>query len=1080
MGLVILRLFINQLFNQYFFQNTGSIANIGVNSRNNGIIVAQVAGIEISFLIDSGAEVNTVGSDTFESLMHDSSAKPNMFCIKAGSDKPLKAYAMTEEIQVVASFVAELVISDNRPKLLEKFYAVKNARALLGRSTALRYSVLQLGLDVPIRSESYALFPGEIRSLSVKKEFPKFNVAPVIINYDESMPPSRKIYTNIPPAFRLETERRLDDLLESGIIERVTDGMDKSYCSSLLVVPKGKNDIRLVVDLRGPNKAIIRSPFRMPTLECIMTDLPNCKWLSTIDLTSAFFHVELDVKSRHLTNFFAGNGMYRFKRLPFGLTNSPDIFQEILQTIVLAGCKGVRNYLDDVLVFGITKQEHDENLKAVLERLHEHNVCINESKSVFGQQTVKFLGFEMSEEGLKVEEDKLRAIREFRRPETQQEVKSFLGLMNFTERFILHRAEKTEGLRDLAKSDYFYWNDDLEQEFLFMKNEALNTISKLGYFDTKADTEIYVDASPIGLGAVLIQFDGNRVPRIISCASKALTETERKYPQTQKEALAIVWGIERFAFYLTGKRFVVRTDSEANEFIFGDGAKSSKRSVSRAESWALRLQVYDFTVKRIPGVLNAADALSRLISKSQVDEPFDEEDEKHLLYSLDVGAMNITWQDIQLESESDAELEDVRVAIKTDIWPKEYVRYQSQSKDLRALGPLVFKEDKIILPTMLRTKAIQEAHQGHIGCPAMKRILRDYFWWPGIGSDVEKFLKNCETCAIISRKNPPIPLSNRQLPEGPWEILQVDFLTVHGCGSGEFMVLVDTYSRFISVVEMKSTDARNTNDALQKIFFTWGLPLILQSDNGPPFQSAEFVEFWEAKGVRIRKAIPLCPQTNGAVERQNQGITKALIAAKHEGVNWRNALQQYVHSHNTMKPHARLDITPFELLVGRRYRGIFPALWDNKSDVVDRHEIRDKDRTTKLQSKLYADDRRGARPSDIAAGDIVLMAVPRKSKLDATFSAERYTVLLRDGARVVVRSERGVQYTRNVQDLKRAPTSNNESDHITLPGCTEEPQVSSGLTARADPALEPNQVRPQRNIKKPERYKDMFMYHIFQ
>lgn len=307
---------------------------------------------------------------------------------------------------------------------MEKFYAIKDARALLSRGTALRYSILQLGLSVPIRSESHFVFPGEIHTLSVKQEFPKFNVPPVIINYDATMPPSRNIYTNIPPAFRLETERRLNDLLEAGIIERVTSEMDKSYCSSLLVVPKGKNDIRLVVDLRGPNKAIIRSPFKMPTLECIMTDLPNCKWFSTIDMTSAFFHIEIDASSRHLTNFFAGNGMYRFKRLPFGLTNSPDIFQETLQTVVLADCKGVRNYLDDILVFGSTKMEHDENLDAVMKRLKEHNVCINEEKSVFSQQAVKFLGFAVSEDGLKVEEDKLKAIREFRRPETQLEVKS--------------------------------------------------------------------------------------------------------------------------------------------------------------------------------------------------------------------------------------------------------------------------------------------------------------------------------------------------------------------------------------------------------------------------------------------------------------------------------------------------------------------------------------------------------------------------------------------------------------------------------------------------------------------------------
>lgn len=827
--------------------------NEGLESDQSAAIVGKISGVRVHFLIDSGADVNTIGSDTFKMLLERSAG---LFALNYGTDKSLKAYASSGHIDVVATFVAELFISEDRPCYMEKFYVIPEARALLGKDTAIRYSVLQLGLAVPVRTKSDEMDVfGEIHSLSAPVEFPRFNVPPVILRYDDSMPPSRKIFTNIPPAFKAETERRIKDLLASGIIERVTESMDKSYCSSLLVMPKGKNDIRLVVDLRGPNQAIIRTPFKMPTLESILSDLPECKWFSTIDLTSAFFHVVLDESSRHLTNFFAGDAMYRFQRLPFGLTNAPDIFQEVMQTTVLAGCKGTRNYLDDVLVSGKTKKEHDENLEVVLQRLRDHNVCINNEKCVFGQQSVKFIGFQIGHDGLRVEDEKQKAIRGFRKPETQQEVKSFLGLMNFTERFIPNRADKTVKLRELAKSEDFYWGDEEEAEFVFLKEEALKTISKLGYFNVDDHTELYVDASPIGLGAVLAQYNKDGVPRVISCASKALTAVEMRYPQTQKEALAMVWGIERFTFYLTGKSFVVRTDSEANEFIFGKGYKLSKRAISRAESWALRLQAYDFSVKRIPGHSNVADALSRLISKAQVDEPFEEEDEKNLLYSLEAGNMNITWQDIELESEKDDELLQVRTAIKSGSWPKHLISYEAQLRDLRVLEPMLFKEDKIVLPLNLHSKAIEEAHKGHIGGPAMKKILREYFWWPGMSGDVEKFVKNCNTCVVISKRNPPIPLSSRQLPEGPWEIMQVDFLAVPGCGFGEFMVLVDTYSRYLTVVEMRSTDAKSTNEALQKVFYTWGLPLILQSDNGPPFQSGEFIRFWEQKGVKVKKKV---------------------------------------------------------------------------------------------------------------------------------------------------------------------------------------------------------------------------------
>ncbi|XP_058816951.1 uncharacterized protein K02A2.6-like [Topomyia yanbarensis] len=339
------------------------------------------------------------------------------------------------------------------------------------------------------------------------------------------------------------------------------------------------------------------------------------------------------------------------------------------------------------------------------------------------------------------------------------------------------------------------------------------------------------------------------------------------------------------------------------------------------------------------------------------------------------------WKEIEIVSEADEELISVRLALQSGNWPENIRRFHAQMKELRSLGSLIFNGDRIVLPEALRYKAIKASHQGHIGCGAMKRIIREYFWWPGLSSEVEKFVKSCETCLVISRRNPSIPLCSRELPDGPWEILQVDLLSINNCGSGEFLVLVDTYSRYLAVAEIKSTDAKNTNLTLAKIFYTWGLPLILQSDNGPPFQGKEFIDYWQNKGVKIRKSLPLSAQSNGAVERQNQGILKAIAGAKEDGLHWKEALQNYVHVHNTLKPHFRLCITPFELLVGWKYRGTFPSLWKAKSsEELDRYEIRDRDALSKLISKTYADSHRGAKASDIKAGDKVIMAVPKKPR----------------------------------------------------------------------------------------------------
>lgn len=357
-----------------------------------------------------------------------------------------------------------------------------------------------------------------------------------------------------------------------------------------------------------------------------------------------------------------------------------------------------------------------------------------------------------------------------------------------------------------------------------------------------------------------------------------------------------------------------------------------------------------------------------------------------------------------------------------------------------------------------------------------------------MASDVVKFVKQCETCTLLSRKNRPVPLSSRELPEGPWEIIQIDFLSIPTFGTGHFLVVVDTYSRYLSVIQMRQTDAESTNAALCEAFKVWGCPKIIQSDNGSPFQSTTFVKFWEEKGVRVRKAIPLSPQTNGLVERQNQGIIKAVSGSKIEGDNWKAALQRYVHHHNTLIPHSRLLVTPFELMTGWKFRGTFPSLWSGLNNELDRADIRERDAESKLISKKHADTARGAKDSHIAVGDKVLILQQKRNKVDPNFSSEPFTVVSRDGSKLVVISKNGVQYTRSVNDVKKLFEEPTVSD---VPGGTVDHggnvgnegqrcyhNNSSETQAEGSNPIT-RSLRPKESIRRPAKFDDKFVYQVF-
>ncbi|KAK3731996.1 hypothetical protein QZH41_005497 [Actinostola sp. cb2023] len=409
----------------------------------------------------------------------------------------------------------------------------------------------------------------------------------------------------VPFHVREAVDKKLQELEDLDIIESVIG--PTPWVSPLVAVPKSNGEVRVCVDMRRVNEAVIRERHPIPTLEETLQSLNGAAVFSKLDLRWGYHQVELHPESRALTTFSTHNGLKRYKRLIFGLSSAPETYQYVMQS-TLQGIVGVRNISDDIIVFGKTQEEHDRSLEQTLQRLQDSGLTLNKEKCVFSVSELVFFGFKVSAAGLSPDQKKIDAVKEARAPTNAAEVRSFLGLVNYCARFIPEFATMSEPLRQLTRK-YAEWSwGQVEQDSFDKLKASLTSDCVMAHYDPAAETHLRVDASPVGLGAILLQCQDG-VSRPVAYASRTLTDVERRYSQTEKEALAVVWGCEKFHLYLYGTEFTLFTDHKPLEVIYSPRAKPP----ARIERWVLRLQPYRFKICHMEGesLLVCVDACSR-------------------------------------------------------------------------------------------------------------------------------------------------------------------------------------------------------------------------------------------------------------------------------------------------------------------------------------------------------------------------------------------------------------------------------------------------------------------------------------
>ena len=681
----------------------------------------------------------------------------------------------------------------------------------------------------------------------------------------------------------------------------------------------------------------------------------------------------------------------------------------------------MKNISDDIIVCGTSTAEHDRRLDLLLCRLVEKGLTVNTNKCEFNKTSVEYYGHVFSRNGISPSPAKVEAVRQAGAPSNPDEVRSLIGFAQYTARFIPNFATLTEPLRDLTKQDTPWQWGERESNALCDLKESLTSDPVMAYFDLSRDTEIYCDASPVGLGAVLIQRDRNnsRNTHIVAFASRALSATEQKYPQIDREALAIVWAVSHFHLYVYGSEFVVVTDHKPLEAIWNN--PRSKLS-ARLEKWTLRLQAYNFTIRYEPGRNNPADWMSRHpVGKSQDTTSQIDEYINFVISHTVPKAMSV--EEVRQETSVDPLMQEVIKRIELGNWndptdDPDLRSFRNIHAELSCLDNVVLRGTRLVLPRNLQHRAVNLAHEGHQGIVKTKSLLREKVWFPGIDKMAEETVKRCIPCQATGPDPAPEPLRMSELPRGPWLVVAADFKGPYGPSNEYVLVLTDEYSRYPVTRIVRSTAAVTVIPVVDELLSMFGIPDVLKTDNGSPFNSDDFYKYSKHVGFHHRRITPEWPRANSEVERFMTNINKVVQTALIEEKTWKQELHTFLRSY-CATPHTTSGSTPYELLFGRSMHVKLPEFPDFPAEDF---ALRRRDQQAKRTQKDYSDSKRHVKASNIHPGDSVLVKRRQLSKMMSRFDPEPYEVTDVKGPMITAQSPGGRVITRNSSFMKAVPT----------------------------------------------------------
>ncbi|CAL8136546.1 unnamed protein product [Orchesella dallaii] len=947
-------------------------------------------------------------------------------------DSPLQRYKLSDASQKLTFVLQERKIDLNRPitchieKLIRSFPTVCRTDGIIGQT------------DIRLH---------------------KIDIDP-----DKSFKPIKEFVTYFPPNLATEIDRQIKDLLKHNLIRR----SKSPFRFGIVLDDKKDGGIRMTINYKRLNSFTRDNATPMHNSNIILRLLPAGGVYSSIDLASGFWQIRLHPDSVEMTAFYANGVLYEWLVMPFGLKGAPATFVTlmnfVLRDYVMKFCF---IYMDDVIVFSRTFDEHLVHLKLIFERLKEANLSINLKKSSFAQRQLEYLGHVISSDGVRKNPARMRAILNMSPPTDKQGIKRLQGMCAWLITFIPNFSTLFEPLsRLLSKKTQFVWGNEQQNAFNKLKQILSEDIVLQG-LDYTFPIYLRTDASEVGIGACLCQ-EINGQERVVSYTSKTLSTAERKYNICEKECYAILFAIKKFKSFLWGQKFTVYTDNRALTYL-----KSMHDKSRNLTNWSQEIERWGCDIKFCPGKQNVvADCLSRAPAQPSADEPdhLVSSEERYMpIFALTF--VNNILDRIREEQSRDDEIREIVRNLRLGVTRDSTLQnYSLQNNILHYAKPIVRATDEEtdtvlpyngepsrisntsvpVLPKSLQDEIMKyfhdDPHSGHFGVRKTKVAIEKRFFWKSMYKDIPNYVKSCDVCQKFKSENMKIRglLGEVPLAKHVFETVYLDFIgplqSSRSARNKYCLVLVDQLTSWVELKPMPCGTSKRVINFIEEIFCRFGFPKVILTDNASYFISNAMKQFCKEWGIKLRTSSAYHPQVNRS-ERTNKDLVRMIASYFSQQQNlWDCYLQYFAlalrhHVNETRK------VSPAEIMFGHNImlpidRALQPEMSpDYNSDAQQLASqlpfhmtrlikyVRDNMVESHKKNKVTYDQKR--RHFDFKQGEMVLVRNHQLSDASAGVSRKflpkwigPFKIVLKDNMTYVLEMPRKYCPKRHVSDLK--------------------------------------------------------------